>query len=109
MKEKPFSFFNDGSSDAGLKTMNAVVVNIFDVSQSKKVECKFYDMCVTTGEHRGKTENIFSGIDLTSRMMVLTGIIWSALVLTIQIQIWELGTLSSREFCKKLRRVRGWL
>ena len=34
-------------------------------------------------------------------MMVLTGIIWSALVLTIQIQIWELGTLLSQEFCKK--------
>ena len=33
--------------------------------------------------------------------MVLTGIIWSALVLTTQIQIWELGTLLSREFCKK--------
>ena len=49
MKEKPFSLVNDGSSDTELKKMNAVAVNIFDANQSRKVECKFYDMCVTTG------------------------------------------------------------
>ena len=42
MREEPFSLLNDGSSDTGLKNMNAVAVNIFDVNQSKKVECKFY-------------------------------------------------------------------
>ena len=49
MKEEPFSLLNNGSSDTGLKKMNAVAVNVFDVNRSKKVECKFYDMCVTTG------------------------------------------------------------
>ena len=43
MKEEPFSFFNDGSSDTGLKKMNAV--NILDFNRSKKVECKFI-VCV---------------------------------------------------------------
>ena len=32
MKEEPFSLLNDGSSDTGLKKMNAVVVNIFNVN-----------------------------------------------------------------------------
>ena len=108
MKEEPFSLLNDGSSDTGLKKMNVVAVNIFDVTRSKKVECKFYDMCVTTAEHSGKAENIFSAIDSTMRMMFLTGIIWSALVLTVQIQIWELGTLLSQEFCKQTQ-TRSWL
>ena len=59
MKEEPFSLLNDGSSDTGLKRMNTVAVNIFDVNRRKKVECKFYDMCVITGEHNGKEDNIF--------------------------------------------------
>ena len=77
MKEEPFSLLNDGSSDTGLKKMNAVAVNIFDVNRSKKVECKFYDMCVTTGEHSGKAENIFSAIDST---MTNDGVDWNNLV-----------------------------
>ena len=97
MKEDPFSLVNDGSSDTGLKKTNAVAVNIFDVNRSKKVECKFYDMCVTTEEHSGKAENIFSAIDST---MTKDGVDWNN-QLTIQIQIWELETLLSREFCKK--------
>ena len=36
---------------------------MFDVNQSKKVECKFYDKCVTTGANSGKAENLFSAID----------------------------------------------
>ena len=56
---------NDRSSDTGLKKMSAVAVNIFDANQSKKVACKFYEICVTTGANSGKLENIFSGIDLT--------------------------------------------
>ena len=97
MKGGPFSLLNDGSSDTGLKKMNTVAVNIFDVNRSKKVECKFYDMCVTTEEHSGKAENIFSAIDST---MTKDGVDWNN-QLTIQIQIWELETLLSREFCKK--------
>ena len=68
---------NDGSSDTGLKKMNTVAVNIFDVNRSKKVECKFYDMCVTTGEHSGKAENIFSAID---SIMMNDGVDWNNLV-----------------------------
>ena len=57
--------------------MNAVAVNIFDVSQSKKVECKFYDICVTTGEDSGKAEHILSAIDST---MMNDGVDWNNLV-----------------------------
>ena len=45
MKEEPFSLVNDGSSDTGLKKMNAVAVNLYDVNHIKKVECNFYDVC----------------------------------------------------------------
>ena len=65
MKKEAFSLLNDASSDTGLKKMNAVAVNIFDVNRSKKVECKSYDMCVINGEHSGKAENTFSAIDST--------------------------------------------
>ena len=75
--EEPFSLLNDGSSDAGLKKMNSVAVNIFDVNRSKKVEYKFYGMCVTTGEHSGKAENIFTAIDST---VTNDGVDWNSLV-----------------------------
>ena len=77
MKKEAFSLLNDGSSDTGLKKMNAVAVNIFDVNRSKKVECKFYGMCVTTGEHSGKAENIFTAIDST---VTNDGVDWNSLV-----------------------------
>ena len=32
MKEEPFSLLNDGSSDKGLKKMNVVAVNTFDIN-----------------------------------------------------------------------------
>ena len=76
MKEEPFSLLNDGSSDIGLKKMNAVAINIFDVNQSKKVECKFYDMCATTGANSGKAENLFSAIDSTVKN---DGVSWNNL------------------------------
>lgn len=38
-------------------------VTIFDISNSKTVETKFYDMCVTTGEDCGKAESLFGAID----------------------------------------------
>ena len=38
MKEEPYSLLNDGSSDRGLKKMNTVAVNIFDVNRRNKVE-----------------------------------------------------------------------
>ena len=65
MKEELFSLLNDGSSDTGLKKMNAVAVDIFDVNRSKKVEFTFYDIGVTTGKHSGKAENMFSAINST--------------------------------------------
>ena len=48
--------------------MNAVTVNIFDVNQSKKVECKFYDICVITEANSGKAENLLSAIDSTVKI-----------------------------------------
>ena len=47
MLEQPFALIKDGSSDTGLKKMNALCVYIFDVSRSMRVEWKFYDVCVT--------------------------------------------------------------
>ena len=70
---------NGGSSDTGLKKLNAVAVNTFDVNRSKKVECKFYETCVTTGEHSGKAENISFPIDST---MTNDGVDWNNLVST---------------------------
>ena len=108
--EEPFSLLNDGSSDAGLKKMNSVAVNIFDVNRSKKVECKFYGMCVTTGEHSGKAENIFSAIDST---MTNDGVDWNNLVsIGLDNTNSNMGirnSIKSRILQKKLRPVRGWL
>ena len=39
MIEHPFGLINDGSSDSGVKKMNAMCVHIFDVNRSKRVEC----------------------------------------------------------------------
>ena len=77
MKEEPFSLVNDGSSDTGLKKMNAVAVNQYDANHSKKVECNFYDMCVTTRANSGKAENLFSAIDSTVKN---DGVTWDNLV-----------------------------
>ena len=54
MRENPFSLVHDGSSDSGIKKMNAACAFIFDVNNSKYVETKFYDMCATSGEDCGK-------------------------------------------------------
>ena len=44
MQNETFSLVNDGSSDTGLKKMNATCALIFDVNRSKKVEFKFYQL-----------------------------------------------------------------
>ena len=43
--------------------MSAVSVHIFDINRSNTVQCKFYDMCVTTGEDSGKSASLFGAID----------------------------------------------
>ena len=45
MKLEPFSIANDGTSDTGLKKMNAACALIFDVTRSNKVELNFL-ICV---------------------------------------------------------------
>ena len=50
LKNNPLSITNDGSSDNGINKMNPECVFIFDINNSKRVQFKFYDMCVTTGE-----------------------------------------------------------
>lgn len=62
MKSVPFSLVNDGTSDTGLKKMNAACALIFDVKRSKTVEFKFFDMCSTSGEHASKAETLFCSI-----------------------------------------------
>ncbi len=63
LQNETFSLVNDGSSDTGLKKMNATCALMFDIKRSKKVEFKFYDMCSTSGEDASKAETLFSAID----------------------------------------------
>lgn len=42
MRTQPFSLVNDGTSDTGLKKMNAVCTLLFDVNRSKEVVSKSY-------------------------------------------------------------------
>ena len=65
MKEQPFHLVNDGTSDCGIKKMNALCAYIFDVNNSKRVELNFYGMCATPREHCSKAVNLFSKTDGT--------------------------------------------
>ena len=76
MKEEPFSLVNDGSSDTGLKKMNAVAVNLYDVNHIKKVECNFYDVCDNWNKQWEGRES-FSAIDATVKN---DGVSWDNLV-----------------------------
>ena len=62
MKEQPYALVNDATIDAGLKNMNAVCCQIFDVDTGKRVEFQFYDMCATSGEHCSKASTLFEAI-----------------------------------------------
>ena len=42
MKEEPYSLNNNGTSDAGLKKMNAAYTIISDVNYSEEIQFKFY-------------------------------------------------------------------
>ena len=61
MKEQPFALVNEGTSDGGIKKMNALSANVFDVNNLKHVELKFYNMCATSGEHCSKPVTLFQG------------------------------------------------
>ena len=74
MKAEPYSLVNDGTSDTGLKKMNAACALIFDTKKSKEVEFKFYNMCSTTGEHASTAETLFQSIQTA---MNNDGISWS--------------------------------
>ena len=63
MKTQPFSLTNDGTSDTGIKKMNATCALIFDVRTSKEVEMNFYNMCPTTGENAATAESLFQPVD----------------------------------------------
>ena len=65
MKEQPFALVNDGTSDCRIKKMSALCAYIFDISNSKRVEVKFYDMCATSGDHCSKAVTLFNKIDET--------------------------------------------
>ena len=54
---------NDGTSDTGIKEMNATCALIFDVRTSKEFEMKFYNMCPTTGENVAAAESLFQAVD----------------------------------------------
>ena len=58
MLKKPFALINDGSSASKLKKMNVLCVYIFDVSRNTRVACKFYDVCVTSGDYLLKSRFI---------------------------------------------------
>ena len=73
MKEQPYSLVNDGSSDSGVDKMNPVCALIFDVNKSKQVSFKFYDMCVTRGEHCSKAATLFDAIE---EKLLKEGVSW---------------------------------
>ena len=77
MRTQPFSLVNDGSSDFGIKKMNALCAYIFDVNNSKRVKFKFYDMCSTSGEHCSKAETLFTAI---KKKLTDDGIGWEYVV-----------------------------
>ena len=63
MKEQPFALVNDGTSDCGIKKLNALCAYIFDVNNSKRVESKFYNMCATSGEYCSKAVTLLNKIE----------------------------------------------
>ena len=65
MKEQPYALVNDGTSDTGLKKMNVVCCQIFDVDTSKRVEFQCYDMCATSGKYCSKASTPFEATDGT--------------------------------------------
>ena len=65
MKEQLYALVNDATIDAGLKKMNAVCCQIFDVDTGKRVEFQFYDMFATSGEHCSKASTLFEAINRT--------------------------------------------
>ena len=58
MKENPFTFCHDGSSDNSTKKMNPVC----DINTSMAIETRFYDICVIMDENSGKAEELFGVI-----------------------------------------------
>ena len=62
MKEQPYSLVNDATSNTGLKKMNPVCCQIFDVDTSTQVEFQFY-MCATSGEHCLKSSTLSEAIN----------------------------------------------
>ena len=63
MKIGIFAIVDDVSSDTGLEKVNAPGTRIFDDERSNKVEVKFFNMCITSGEHCSTTESLFNAID----------------------------------------------
>lgn len=59
MKNAPYSLATDGSNNNGLKKMNPLTVQIYDVNL-KRVKTSFLDMCLSSGS---TAEMLFHGID----------------------------------------------
>ena len=57
MKNAPYSLETDGSNDNGLKKINPLTVQIYDVNL-KWVKTTFLDMCLSSGS---TTEMLFQG------------------------------------------------
>ena len=58
MKNAPYSLATDGSNDNGLKKMNPLTVQIYDVNL-KRVKTSLLDMCFSSGS---TAEKLFQGI-----------------------------------------------
>ena len=63
VKTQLFSLTNDGTSDTGIKKVNATCALIFDVRTSKEVQMKFYNMCPTTSENTSTAKSLFQSVD----------------------------------------------
>ena len=63
IKENPFAFYHDGSSDTSVKK-NKSYVHVYFLC--KTIETKFYDMRATTSEDCGKAETCLKQLTLIS-------------------------------------------
>ena len=62
MASIPYALSVDGSNDTGLEKINLLTVRIFD-EENGKVNMRFLDMCITTGDKAATAEVIFNKIN----------------------------------------------
>ena len=88
MASIPYALSVDGSNDTGLEKINPLTVRIFD-EENGKVNMRFLDMCITTGDKAATAEVIFIAFFMN---ITYLGITVLGLVLITAVSIWG-GTI----------------